>query len=126
MKRIHQIATSIVFINLVVIVQAKAQDLQRGEKIFEACASCHALIKEEQSTVGPSLFGIFGRKAGTQDDYRYSPAMKRSGITWNKQTLNNFLTDPQKLIPANRMPFDGIPNLKDRNDLTAFMQVKFK
>ena len=64
MKRIHQIATSIVFINLVVIVQAKAQDLVRGEKIFEACASCHSLIKEEQSTVGPSLFGIFGRKAG--------------------------------------------------------------
>jgi cytochrome c len=72
------------------------------------------------------LFGLFGRKAGALEDFRYSPALKRSGITWNQQTLNTFLVDPQKSIPANRMPFDGIPNAKDRNDLIAFLKDKYK
>jgi cytochrome c len=126
MKRIYFLTVSLFLSHGVFLLQANAQDLKRGEKLFEACASCHSLSKEDQNTVGPSLFGLFGRKAGALEDFRYSPALKRSGITWNQQTLNTFLVDPQKSIPANRMPFDGIPNAKDRNDLIAFLKDKYK
>ena len=59
--------------------------------------------------VGPSLYGVFDRKAGELADFRYSPALKRSGITWTAQTLDTFLADPQKVVPANRMPYAGMP-----------------
>jgi cytochrome c len=101
-------------------------DIKRGEKVFENCRACHAMEKEAPSTVGPSLHGMFGRKAGEGDDFRYSPAMRRSGISWNAQTLDTFIADPQKAVPANRMPFDGIPNARDRADLILYMQQVFK
>ena len=70
-------------------------DAARGEKKFEECAACHKIERSEDS-VGPSLHGMFGRKAGTLADFRYSPALKRSGITWSAQTLDAYLADPQK------------------------------
>jgi cytochrome c len=72
--------------------------------------------------VGPSLFGVVDRKAGALDDFRYSPAMKRSGITWTAKTLDEFLADPQKLVPANRMPYAGMPDARERADLIAYLQ----
>jgi hypothetical protein len=72
--------------------------------------------------VGPSLHDVFGRKAGGLDDYRYSLAMKRSGITWTSQTLETFVRDPQKAVPNNRMPFAGMPDAADRGDLIAHLE----
>jgi cytochrome c len=60
-------------------------DAQRGAKRFEECAACHSLEKGQES-VGPTLYGVFGRKAGEGGDFRYSPALKRSGITWDEHT----------------------------------------
>ena len=105
--------------------QAQQGDAKRGQKVFENCRACHA-ADGATNEVGPSLRGIFGRKAGERDDYRYSPALKRSGITWTAQTLDAFLTDPQKVVPANRMPYDGVPDARDRADLIAWMQQAFK
>jgi len=99
---------------------AHAQDATRGEKHFEDCASCHALANG-QNGVGPSLAGVFGRKAGTLDDYRYSPALKRSGIVWTTQTMDAFLADPQKAVPANRMPYSGMTDARERADLIAYL-----
>ena len=99
-------------------------DAARGEKKFEECQSCHSLDRNAES-VGPSLFGMFGRKAGAGADFRYSPAMKRSGITWTTQTVDTFLTDPQAVVAANRMPYAGMPAAGDRADLIAFLQKTF-
>jgi len=104
---------------------AHTQDATRGEKYFEDCASCHTLASGENG-VGPSLFGVFGRKAGTLDDYRYSPALKRSGIVWSPQTLDNFIADPQKAVPTNRMPYAGMTNAGERADLIAYLQKMSK
>ena len=104
---------------------AHTQDATRGEKYFEDCASCHTLARGENG-VGPSLFGVFGRKAGTLDDYRYSPALKRSGIVWSPQTLDNFIADPQKAVPTNRMPYAGMTNASERADLIAYLQKMSK
>ena len=100
-------------------------DAARGEKYFVDCASCHSLTAGENG-VGPSLAGVLGRKAATLDDYRYSPALKRSNIVWSPQTLETFIADPQKAVPANRMPYAGLTNAGERADLIAYLQKMSK
>jgi cytochrome c len=100
-------------------------DAARGEKKFEKCAASHKLQRGEEG-VGPDLHGVFGRKAGTGSDFRYSPALKRSGITWTAQTLDSFLADPQAIVPANRMPYAGLADAGERADLIAYLQKEFK
>jgi len=100
-------------------------DAARGEKRFEDCAACHS-TERGVNNVGPSLFGVLDRKAGGIADFRYSPALKRSGITWTPQTLDNFIADPQKQVPANRMPYAGLPDAGDRADLIAYLQKATK
>jgi cytochrome c len=95
-------------------------DAARGQAKFEECAACHKLVRDENS-VGPSLQGVFGRKAAELSDFRYSPALKRSGITWSAETLGTFIADPQKMVPANRMPYAGMPDAGDRADLVAYL-----
>jgi cytochrome c len=100
-------------------------DAARGEKLYEDCAACHS-IERGVNGVGPTLYGIFGRKAGELDDYRYSPALKRSGIIWTEGTLDTFIADSQATVPANRMPYAGMPNAADRDDLIAYLQKASK
>jgi cytochrome c len=96
-------------------------DAARGEARFQDCAACHKL-EAGSNNVGPSLHGLFERKAGALADFRYSPAMKRSGISWTPETLDKFITDPQAMVPANRMPYAGMANASDRADLIAYLQ----
>lgn len=103
-----------------------AQDAKRGQKLFDECAACHSPDRAAKDTVGPALHGVMGRKAGEGAEFRYSPAMKRSGITWDADTLNSFIADPQKVVPGNRMPYSGLPEAKDRADLLAYLQVTMK
>jgi cytochrome c len=101
---------------------ASAGDAARGEKRFEECASCHS-VTSGQNGVGPSLHDIVGRQAASLDDFRYSPAMRRSGITWTLQMLDAFIADPQKLVPANRMPYAGLTDPDARADLIAYLEA---
>jgi cytochrome c len=96
-------------------------DAALGEKRFEECASCHTTVRGENG-VGPSLFGVLDRKAGAIDEFRYSPAMKRSGITWTAKSLDEFVADPQKMVPGNRMPYAGLPDARERANLLAYLQ----
>lgn len=100
-------------------------DAARGERRFEECATCHS-TERGVNNVGPSLFGVLGRKAGEIDDFRYSPAMKKSNITWSPQALDKFIADPQMAVPGNRMPFAGMPDAGDRADLLAYLQKATK
>jgi cytochrome c len=104
------------------LVTARADgDAARGEARFQECAACHKL-ESGANEVGPSLHGVFTRKAGELADFRFSPAMKRSGITWTPETLDKYIADPQAVIPANRMPYAGMANASDRADLIAYLQ----
>ena len=96
-------------------------DAARGKQLFEECAACHALERGVHG-VGPGLQGVFERKAGELPEFRYSPAMKKSGIAWSTQTLDAFIADPQKEIKGNRMPFSGMPDARDRTDLIAYLR----
>ena len=100
-------------------------DAARGKKLFEECVACHSLERGAQG-VGPSLNGVFERKAGDLADFRYSPAMKRSGLAWSARTLDIFLADPQQEIRGNRMPFSGMPDASDRGDLIEYLRAATK
>ena len=106
---------------LLIDVAHAESDAARGEALFKECAACHKLAAGANE-VGPSLHGIFARKAGELADFRYSPAMKRSGVSWTPETLDKYLADPQAFIPANRMPYSGMSNASDRADLIAYLQ----
>lgn len=80
---------------------------------FAVCAACHEVTAGASPSLGPSLFNVGGRKAGSVADYDYSPAMKASGIAWTAETLQAFLVDPAKVVPGNKMDYQGT------NDATA-------
>ena len=101
-------------------------DAKRGQKLYEECVACHAHERGAQNGVGPTLYGVIGRKAGEGTDFRYSPALKRSGVTWSERDLDAYIADPQKKIPANRMPYSGMPDARDRADLIAYLTATFK
>jgi cytochrome c len=96
-------------------------DATRGEKKLEECATCHSLT-QGQGGVGPSLHGLFGRKAAEIADFRYSAPMKRSGITWTAKAIDEFIADTQKVVAGNRMPYAGLPDAGDRADLIAYLE----
>jgi cytochrome c len=96
-------------------------DPAKGEAKFQECAACHKL-EAGVNNVGPSLHGVIGRKAGEIADFRYSPAIKRSGIIWTPEAIDRFITDPQAMVPANRMPYAGLADPAARADLIAYLQ----
>jgi cytochrome c2 len=113
--------TMTVLMTLLPLAAARADgDPARGEARFQECAACHRL-EAGANEVGPSLQGVFTRKAGELADFRYSPAMKRSGIVWTAQTIEQYIADPQAMIPANRMPYAGMASPADRADLIAYL-----
>jgi cytochrome c len=115
-------ATVALFVMLQLAGVARADgDAARGEARFQDCAPCHKL-EAGANNVGPSLHSIFMRKAGELADFRYSPAIKRSGIVWTPETLDKFVTDPQALVPTNRMPYAGMASAGDRADLIVYLQ----
>jgi cytochrome c len=94
----------------------------RGQHIFRECAACHSL-RSDQNMTGPSLAGIWDRKAGTLESFsRYSPALKSANIVWNDKTLDDWIADPQHVVPGNEMIFAGMKNASQRADLLAFLK----
>jgi cytochrome c len=94
----------------------------RGQRAFGACATCHSL-QPDQNMTGPSLAGLWNRKAGSVASFsRYSPALKSANIVWNDQTLDDWITDPQHLVPGNQMTFPGVKDARQRADLLAFLK----
>jgi cytochrome c len=104
---------------------AQQGDATRGEQTFVECAACHS-VDRGVNNMGPSLAGVFGRNAGSLPDFRYSAAMRKSGITWTPQALDAFIADPQKRVPANRMPYAGLTDAAARADLIAYLEKATK
>jgi cytochrome c len=100
---------------------ARAQDASAGAMSFLQCADCHS--PGASNGVGPGLKGVVGRKAGTQPDFSYSPAMAKSGLTWDDKTLDAFLADPRTALPGTAMVFPGVEDAKDRADLIAYLKT---
>ena len=87
---------------------------------FERCAACHS--GRGSTDIGPSLAGVFGRKAGSLEDFRYSRALSRSGIVWDEKSLDGFLKSPDQFIPGTRMPFEGIATDTERAAVVQYLK----
>ena len=108
-----------------ITTEADAADMTRGEKLYKKCKACHFLDKEKNK-VGPHLVGIFGRKAGAVDGFKYSKAMASSGIVWDEKTIDEYLLKPKSFIPGNKMAFAGFKKQEDRDDLIAYLKENAK
>lgn len=97
----------------------KQSDPRNGERIYASCLSCHA---PPHNVVGPKHCGLFGRRAGSVAGFDYSPAMKRSQIVWNAETLDKFLADPMKAMPGTSMIYAGVTDPRERADLIAWLR----
>lgn len=100
---------------------AQAPNIELGERRFRQCAPCHNRAPDAGHRVGPNLWGISGQDAGRFPDFSYSRAMQRSELVWDDATIDAYITDPQGLIPGNRMAYNGMPSEADRRDLIAYL-----
>jgi cytochrome c len=100
---------------------ALAQDAEAGKKVFTKCAPCHSIGPGATNKVGPNLNGVIGRKAGTEEGFAYSDAMKAAGWTWDEATFKEYIADPKKKVPGNKMLFPGVKDELERDDLYAYL-----
>ncbi len=98
-------------------------EAQEGQKIFKrVCFTCHTSEKGKNK-VGPSLFGVVGRKSGTAPGFAYSEAMKTANVIWNKETIDKYLTDPKTFVPKNKMAYAGVKKADERKEIIAYLET---
>lgn len=101
-----------------------AADVDAGKKVFRKCKACHTLKEGGKSAIGPNLYGVVGRNAATVDGFKYSKAMKESGLVWDEATLTGYLTKPKEFLPGNKMPFPGLKKPEQIENVIAYIVEK--
>ena len=107
------------------IAPAQAGDAAAGKKVFAKCKTCHE-VDTEKNKVGPHLKGLFGRTAGSLADFKYSDAMKSSGIVWSEDTLTTYLADPKGTVPDTKMVFAGLKKPADIENVIEYLEEATK
>jgi len=92
-----------------------------GKKVFKKCAACHSITQGGGNKIGPALWGVLGRKAGSISGYKYSKAMVLYGKLWSFEEMNGFLTKPKEWVKGTKMSFAGLKNSKERASLILYM-----
>jgi cytochrome c len=113
-------ASLAVLVTVVTLAPAAAADASRGKILFQACAACH---DDSANPLGPTLRGVFGRKSAAVANFRYSGPMMRANLLWDEANLKDYVADPQKKVKGNRMPFGGVTNSNDVDDIVAYLEV---
>ncbi len=122
MKRITLLAASAALMFAFGTGSAFAEgDAVAGKKVFNKCKSCHGFDVGKKK-IGPHLNGVVGREAGTVEGYKYSKAMLGSGLTWDEETLDTFLTKPKALVKGTKMSLSGIKKEEDRANVIAYIE----
>lgn len=101
--------------------QAEAADPAAGKSVFTSvCSICHS-VQQGKNLVGPSLFGLVGRKTGSVPGFHYSPANQNANITWDQASLDKYLQSPRTAIPGTIMTYAGVKDDAKRADLIAYL-----
>ena len=95
--------------------------IDHGKMVFKKCAACHSISKGGVNKIGPALWGVIGRKAGSISNYKYSKAMSGFGKTWNFETVNTFLIKPKDYIKGTKMAYTGLKKEKDRASIILYL-----
>jgi cytochrome c len=109
-----------VFLLLAIASAATAADPDHGKALYQTCAACHT---ERPDALGPSLKGVVGRKSAALEDFRYSNPMKRANLVWDEANLRAYIQDPQAKVKGNRMPYGGLTDGKDVDDIVAYLKT---
>lgn len=128
MKKTLSLTVTVAVLAISSIGYANAADVAKGKKVFNKCKACHTLVANK-NRIGPSLAGVFGRKAGTATKYKFSKAMKKAGdggLVWTEKTLAAYLVKPRAYVKGTKMTFAGIKKTKDMANLMAFLKEATK
>ena len=99
-------------------------DLAHGEKVFKKCSACHMIAADGKNMIGPNLWNVIGRTAGSVSDYKYSKAMIAYAKEWSFEEMNSYLIKPQAYIKGTKMAFAGLRKEKDRASVILYMNSK--
>jgi cytochrome c len=120
-NRVFAAIAAIAALSFAPISPAAAQEADAGQKVFRIhCAVCHANVAGRKG-IGPSLFGVVGRTAGTEPGYSYSAANKDSGLVWDAATLDRYLKAPQQVVPGTKMTYAGLKPDDQRAALIVYL-----
>ena len=89
---------------------------------FAQCKTCHSIESGGKSGIGPNLYGIVNARAGSREDYTYSPAMAQAGFPWTPEQLDKYLESPRTIVPGTKMAYAGQKNAQSRKDIIAFLE----
>jgi cytochrome c len=120
--RIWSLGLAFNFLLVIADAPGMAADVEAGKTAFKKCALCHT-TEAGKNKIGPSLFGIIGRKSATLENFNYSEAMKKFDHTWDEGTLDEYLTDPRATVPGTKMIFPGIKDKTERDDVIAYLET---
>ena len=120
--RIWSLGLAVNFLLVIADAPGMAADVEAGKTAFKKCALCHT-TEAGKNKIGPSLFGIVGRKSATLEDFNYSEAMKKFDHTWDEGTLDEYLADPRATVPGTKMIFPGIKDKVEREDVIAYLET---
>jgi cytochrome c len=113
--------TAVAYGGVAMAQTAPTADPKRGAEVFRVqCSVCHA-VERGKSDIGPSLYGVVGRKAGSLDGFRYSDAMKKVDASWTPENLDKYLENPWQIAPGTPMAL-VVPSIKNRVDVIAYLQ----
>ena len=107
------------FVNIMALFASTS--IADGAKVFKKCAACHSITQGGSNKIGPALWGVLGRKAGSISDYKYSKAMTKHEKAWSFDEMNSFLIKPKDWIKGTKMSFAGLKNAKDRAAVILYM-----
>ena len=99
-------------------------NMAHGEKVFKKCSACHMIASGGKNMIGPNLWGVIGRTAGSVSDYKYSKAMTAYAKQWSFEEMNGYLIKPQAYIKGTKMAFAGLRKEKDRASVILYLNSK--
>jgi cytochrome c len=124
---LRKMLPAIALFGIVAVPAAQAQDAAAGQRVFNQCRACHVIENNGRNGIGPNLFGIVGRRAGSIENFRYSANMRQlaeGGLTWDEATLRRYVGNPKEVVPQGSMAFAGLRNQQQVTDLLAYLAAQ--